>query len=79
MNNTINISLPSQLKLQADEAVNNGHYASFSDLVRSGIRVVLGVNTKYDIWLEEAKLDMKQGRGLILKNDSDIDNFVNSL
>ncbi|MFA6519056.1 MAG: ribbon-helix-helix domain-containing protein [Candidatus Shapirobacteria bacterium] len=38
MNTTINISLPSQLKAQADELVKHGFYASFSDLVRTALR-----------------------------------------
>lgn len=38
MNTTINISLPNQLKAQADKLVKYGFYASFSDLVRTALR-----------------------------------------
>jgi Arc/MetJ-type ribon-helix-helix transcriptional regulator len=39
---TINISLPDKLKKQADKLIKDGYYASFSDLVRTGLRQMIG-------------------------------------
>lgn len=39
---TINISLPDKLKSQADNLIRQGYFASFSDLVRTAIREVIG-------------------------------------
>jgi len=35
---TINVSLPPKLKQEADNLIKAGHYASFSDLVRTALR-----------------------------------------
>lgn len=75
---TINISLPSQLKAQADDLVKNGFYASFSDLVRTSLRKTVETS-RYDIWAKEAKEDYKTGRGVLLKSEKDIDEYFNSL
>lgn len=42
--NTINISLPSKLREQADELVKQGYYVSISDLVRDAIRKTISQN-----------------------------------
>lgn len=76
--NTINISLPEKLKEQASELVIKGHYASFSDLVRDSIRQLISKN-KYDMWAEEAKIDLKKGRAKVLKSVSEIDRYMKSL
>lgn len=78
MNSTINISLPTQLKLQADEAVNNGHYASFSDLMRTALRKILN-ESAYDKLLDEAKKEYKSGKSIVLSNPQDIDNYIDTL
>lgn len=75
---TINISLPTQLKNDAEILIDLGHYVSFSDLVRDAIRKVITKN-KYDILFEEAKRDYKAGRATILKSKKDIDDYMNSI
>jgi len=75
---TINISLPKQLKNQAEVLVRDGFYASFSDLVRASIRRLIA-EAKYDIWLSEAKLEEKMGKAKVLKSKKDIDDYVKSL
>ena len=42
---TINISLPDKLKIQADNLIKVGYYASFSDLVRTALREVMNKAT----------------------------------
>lgn len=76
--NTINISLPEKLKDQASDLVRKGHYASFSDLVRDSIRQLIS-KSKYDLWSEEAKSDLKKGRARVLKSDKEIDDYMKSL
>jgi Arc/MetJ-type ribon-helix-helix transcriptional regulator len=76
--NTINISLPDRLKEQATDLVKKGHYASFSDLVRDSIRQLISKN-KYDLWVEETKLDLARGRAKVLKSGEEIDEYVKSL
>jgi len=75
---TVNISLPIKLRKQAQELVSRGFYASFSDLVRDSLRQVVA-KSKYDLMAEEAKEDMKKGKGVLLKSQKDIDNYFNSL
>lgn len=74
---TINISLPIQLKQQADFLVARGSYASFSDLVRDSIRKLIEKN-QYDLWAEEAKGDVREGTAIIADSDQDIDQFLNN-
>lgn len=75
--NTINISLPSQLKLQAEELVDGGFYASFSDLVRTSLRKLLA-ELKYDVWAREAEKDYREGRAIVMKNSKDIAAYIGS-
>jgi Arc/MetJ-type ribon-helix-helix transcriptional regulator len=76
--NTINISLPVKLKKQAQELVDKGYYASFSDLVRDSLRQIVSKN-KYDLMVEEAIEDEKRGDAIVLKTKKDIDEFMDSL
>lgn len=78
MIDTINISLPSQLKKDAESLITTGNYASFSDLVRTAIRKLLA-ESKYDLWAKEAKKEYEKGEIKPLKSKADIKNFVNSL
>ena len=71
---TINISLPDVLKKEADAAIADGHYASFSDLARTALRQILR-DHKLDRMVMEAKAEYKAGKGIILKTNKDIDNF----
>lgn len=71
---TINISLPDVLKKEADAAIADGHYASFSDLARTALRQILR-DRKLDRMVAEAKADYKAGKGIVLKTNKDIDNF----
>ena len=75
---TINISLPEKLKSQANSLVKRGYYSSFSDLVRDSLRRLL-VRSQLDYWADEAKIDVKKGKAVVLKSDEDIDSYVDSL
>jgi Arc/MetJ-type ribon-helix-helix transcriptional regulator len=56
MINTINISLPSQLKSDSEKIVKDGQYTSFSDLVRTTLRKLIE-ETNYN---QLAKLAKKE-------------------
>jgi len=58
---TINVSIPEKLKSQAQELVERGFYASFSDVVRDALRQTLA-NNKYDLWADEAARDLKEDK-----------------
>ncbi len=73
--NTINISLPTQLKAQADALIDQGHYASFSDIVRSALRLILRTN-HYDQMAQEAVEDYRLGKTKALRMKKDIDAYV---
>jgi len=75
MINTINVSLPTKLKEEADLLVSGGHYASFSDLVRTALRQVI-VDRKYKVMIEEAKKEMSLNKNKILEGQKDIDAFI---
>lgn len=72
---TINISLPTQLKMQSEALIEGGHYASFSDLVRSALRLIIHSN-RYDQMAQEAVADYRQGKTKALRTKKDIDGFV---
>ena len=74
---TINISLPSQLKAQADELIRKGYFASFSDLVRTALRNALA-ESRYDAWAKEAVAEYKAGKAIVLKTKKDIDDYFRS-
>ena len=78
MIDTINISLPSQLKQEAETLISKGHFVSFSDLVRTAIRKLL-IESKYDLWAKEAREEYERGETKALKNKTEIKKFVNSL
>lgn len=78
MINTINISLPTQLKSASEKLVQEGQYASFSDLVRTALRKIIE-ETNYDFLAKQAKREFIQGKTKNLKNVKDIDNYINSL
>ncbi len=73
--NTINISLPEQLKMQANQLIDMGFYASFSDLVRTALRQTIN-QSQYDIWANQAKKEAKLGKIKPLSTKKDIDNFL---
>mgnify|MGYP001586571815 FL=1 len=72
---TINISLPSQLKAQAEALIDQGHYASFSDIVRNALRLIIRTNY-YDDLAQEAMEDYRKGKTKALRTKKDIDAFV---
>ena len=72
---TINISLPSQLKAQAELLIDQGHYASFSDIVRNALRLIIRTNY-YDDMAQEAVEDYRKGKTKALRTKKDIDAFV---
>lgn len=74
MINTINISLPTQLKSEADRLVGSGHYASFSDLARTAIRKL--IESKYEVWIREAKEDYKLGKTVALKTPEEVSLYL---
>jgi len=75
---TINISLPSKLKNQADSLIDKGYFASFSDLVRTAIRELVG-GSQYDILIREAIEDHRRGKTKVLRTKKDIDAFLDEL
>lgn len=75
---TINISLPTQLKSDAEQLVENGLYVSFSDLVRDSIRKIVA-DAKYDLLYLQAKRDYKNGKATVLKTQKDIDDYFKKL
>lgn len=75
---TINISLPEQLKKEADTLVGAGYYASFSDLVRDSLRRAIAT-LRYDLWYTEAKKDEKAGRAVVIKSKKDIASYFKKI
>ena len=70
--------MPDKLKIEAESLVKKGFYSSFSDVVRDSLRRLVAGN-KYDRWLAEAKDDFKKGRATVLRNDEDVDKYMNSI
>ncbi len=75
---TINISLPEKLKSEAEQLIERGFFASFSDLVRHSLRDTMSKN-KYELLAELAIEEEKNGTATILKTSKDIKKFVDNL
>ncbi len=75
---TINISLPEKLKTQAEELIQKGFYASFSDIVRHSLRNTVS-KSRYDLMVEEVKEQEKQGKTIVLKTKKDIDEYFKNM
>ena len=75
---TINISLPEKLKSEAEQLIEKGFFASFSDLVRHSLRDTMSKN-KYELLAELAIEEEKNGTATILKTSKDIKKFVDNL
>jgi putative addiction module CopG family antidote len=76
--NTINISLPDQLKGQADKLIQEGYYVSFSDLVRTALRTII-VENRYDQLAKEAIDEHRLGKSKALRSKKDIETLVNTI
>lgn len=72
---TINISLPTQLKGQADTLIAQGYFSSFSDLVRTALRSVLE-GQYYSHLADEAVSEHRAGKTPILRTKKDIEKFL---
>ena len=75
---TINISLPDKLKVQGQSLVDNGFYASFSDLVRDALRKVV-VKNKYDLLAEETMRDIEEGTAIAIRSKKDLKKYFDTL
>jgi Arc/MetJ-type ribon-helix-helix transcriptional regulator len=75
---TINISLPSQLKNEADDLINRGYFASFSDLVRTALRQVVK-NSEYDLLSQEAIMEHRNGNSTVLSTSEEVDKYVQTV
>lgn len=75
---TINISLPEKLKEQADNLVQNGYYASFSDLVRMSLRHAVD-KSKYDAMIAETEEDIRTGKAVTISTKKDLKDYMDSL
>lgn len=75
---TINISIPTRLRTQAEELVATGYYVSFSDLVRDSLRRLVE-KSKFDLWANEAKKDLKKGKAVIFSSGKEINQYLKTL
>lgn len=72
---TINISLPSQLKIQAQALVKQGYFVSFSDLVRTALRRVVAEGN-YEKMVKVAENEYRSGKTKALSAKKDIAEYV---
>jgi len=79
MNTTVNVSLPEQLKKQAQQLIENGHFVSFSDLTRSALRRLVADQKDYDKLAQIAWKEYDEGKAVVMNSKADIENFVHSL
>jgi len=75
---TINVSLPSKLKSQADDMVKAGYYASFSDLVRTALRQTLS-EINLEALAGQAVREHQSGQALILHDSQDVDTYLDEV
>jgi putative addiction module CopG family antidote len=75
---TINISLPTQLKAQADEMVEMGFYSSFSDVIRDALRKLFEKDP-YENLIKQVKSEYAAGKSVVVETDKDLDKLFESL
>lgn len=75
---TINVSLPTQLKNQAQQLIDDGYYASFSDAVRTALRQLVN-QAQLEQLSQTAKHEYQTGKTKALKNAADINEFFDKL
>lgn len=75
---TINISIPGKLRTDAEELVASGYYVSFSDLVRDSLRRLVE-RSKFDLWADEAKRDLRRGKALVLNSEKEINKYFKNI
>jgi putative addiction module CopG family antidote len=76
--NTVNISLPSQLKSQAETLVEDGYYASFSDLVRTALRKLIE-DYQLDQLALEAQQEHAAGKAPVLSDKKAITRYLDKM
>jgi len=75
---TINISLPEKLKIQADSLIKEGYFASFSDLARTALRNIIE-NETYDTMAKVALDEYRKGKSTVLRTHENIDEYVDNV
>ncbi len=75
---TVNISLPDQLKNQAQQLIVKGFYASLSDLVRDSLRRTIEKN-RYDLLADEVEEDLKRGKGVKINSKIELEEYFKGL
>ncbi len=75
---TINVSLPSQLKLQADQLIQAGYFASFSDLVRTALRQTL-TEIQLNSLANQAISEHRSGQAKTLKDAQAVAQYVDQV
>lgn len=70
MRSIINISLPSSLATIVGKNVVDGHYASTSEFFRNLLR--LWLDGKLAEELEESRVELRRGRGKVLRSLKDL-------
>lgn len=75
---TVNISLPTQLKKDADRLVAKGYYASFSDFARATMRYALR-DLRFQEIIDESKREEALGTATILNGPKDIEEFMSKI
>ena len=77
---SLNVSLPIKLKEEAQNLITEGYYASFSDLVRTAIRMLTAKeNTQYDFWADEAEKEYRAGTAVVLKSNEEIKEYLDKI
>ena len=75
---TINVSISTKIKEEGQKLVDSGYFSSFSDLIRTSLRNTIE-KSQYDVWADEAKDDLKNGRAYILNDKEDIKKLIKSV
>lgn len=80
MNYTVNISLPKQLAIAAQERVKKGYYGSLSEVIRDALRRLLEpeiptipMNKRQIRLVKQAWKDYEAGKTIPIKSIKDLD------
>ncbi len=75
---TVNISLPPKLRDSALSLIEQGYYASFSDVVRDSLRQLLERQI-LENQIREVKAEEAQGEAVVLKSGKEIEAYFKKL
>lgn len=74
----MSIFVPTYLKAEAQALIDEGHYASLSDLIRTALRKAID-QARYNFIFNAFKREYRRGGAIVLENIQDVEAFLETV